>query len=59
MAHIEQIIFCIKVKNMFPSYFKNIDVLDVGSLDLNGSNRYLFENCRYTGIDIGPGKILP
>jgi len=30
-------------------------VLDVGSLDINGNNRYLFENCRIVGIDIGPG----
>jgi SAM-dependent methyltransferase len=30
--------------------------LDCGSLDINGSNRYLFENCEYIGIDIGEGK---
>ena len=36
--------------------FENVDVLDVGSLDINGNNRYLFKgNSTYTGIDIGPG----
>jgi SAM-dependent methyltransferase len=30
-------------------------VLDIGSLDINGNNRYLFEQCDYTGIDIGEG----
>lgn len=56
MAHIEQIDFCKSVKQKFPQYFKNKKVLDVGSLDVNGTNRYLFENCEYTGIDVGPGK---
>lgn len=36
--------------------FSNCDVLDIGSLDINGNNRYLFKNYKYTGIDIGPGK---
>jgi len=36
--------------------FVDKDVLDSGSLDINGNNRYLFEKCRYTGIDIGYGK---
>lgn len=36
--------------------FKNKRVLDIGSLDINGNNRYLFEDCEYIGIDIGAGK---
>jgi SAM-dependent methyltransferase len=56
MAHANQIEFCKKIKNKFPDFFKDKKVLDVGSLDINGNNRYLFENCEYTGIDIGPGK---
>jgi SAM-dependent methyltransferase len=56
MAHKEQIDFCLKVKNNNPKYFKNIKVLDCGSLDINGCNRYLFTNCEYTGIDLGKGK---
>lgn len=56
MAHIEQINYCLSIKNRFSKYFKNKKVLDVGSLDVNGNNRYLFENCSYCGIDIGEGK---
>jgi len=55
MAHVEQQEFCLKIKSLFPEFFKNVTVLDVGSLDINGSNRYLFENCHYSGIDIGSG----
>jgi SAM-dependent methyltransferase len=56
MAHEEQITYCNKIKNLFPDFFKNKKVLDVGSLDINGCNRYLFENCEYTGIDVGVGR---
>jgi len=56
MAHPKQIDFCIRVKNTFPDKFKNAIVLDVGSLDINGNNRYLFENSSYIGIDLGIGK---
>lgn len=55
MAHIEQKEFCTKVKSLLPAYFDNKLVLDVGSLDINGSNRYLFDNCSYYGIDVGEG----
>ena len=40
------------VKNILPFYFKNKHVLDVGSGDINGNNRYLFENCVYEGNDV-------
>ena len=30
--------------------------MDCGSLDVNGNNRYLFTDCDYTGIDLGPGR---
>jgi len=56
MAHKQQIEFCQKIKNSHSSFFSNKKVLDVGSLDVNGDNRYLFDNCEYTGIDIGNGK---
>ena len=56
MAHKEQIQYCKKIRNKFPEKFKNCKVLDVGSLDINGNNRYLFENYTYTGIDLGEGK---
>jgi autotransporter strand-loop-strand O-heptosyltransferase len=56
MAHKEQMDFCERIKQRFPDYFRNKKVLDIGSLDINGSNRYLFENCYYIGIDVAPGK---
>jgi SAM-dependent methyltransferase len=56
MAHIEQQNFCRRFKEKYPKYFKNKKVLDVGSLNINGHNRFLFENCSYLGLDIGPGS---
>jgi len=56
MAHIEQQQFCLKMKSKFPNYFVNKKVLDIGSLDVNGNNRFLFENCEYFGLDVGEGK---
>lgn len=44
--------FTMFVKQLFPDYFVNKNVLDVGSGDINGNNRYLFENCQYEGNDV-------
>lgn len=44
------------LKKRFPEYFTCKKVVEVGSLDINGSCRDLFENCRYTGWDMHPGK---
>jgi SAM-dependent methyltransferase len=55
MAHEEQKNFCKYVKSMFPAHFVNGHVLDIGSLDINGNNRYLFEDSEYIGCDLGPG----
>lgn len=55
MAHKQQIEFCKSVKDKFPEKFIG-SVLDVGSLDINGNNRYLFDGCEYTGIDLCSGK---
>ena len=52
MAHQEQINFCLYVKEKYPDFFKNKRVLDVGSGDINGNNRYLFEKCDYYGCDV-------
>ena len=56
MAHLEQKEFCIKMKEQFPEYFENKKVLDIGSLDINGNNRFLFTNCDYIGLDVGDGN---
>jgi SAM-dependent methyltransferase len=56
MAHKEQKQFCKAVQAVHPDYFRKVSVLDVGSLDINGNNRYLFSRCKYYGIDICSGK---
>lgn len=57
MAHEQQKDFCLSVKAQFPELFQSPSVLDIGSLDINGNNRYLFDgNYKYVGVDIGPGK---
>jgi len=56
MAHPTQQKYCEDIKVKFPEFFKGIRVLDIGSLDVNGSNRYLFEDCEYIGLDVAPGK---
>jgi len=44
--------FTIFVKNILPDFFINKNVLDVGSGDINGNNRFLFPNCEYNGNDV-------
>ncbi len=40
------------MRAMMPESFINKNVLDVGSGDINGNNRFLFENCQYAGNDV-------
>ena len=56
MAHREQIEFCQMIRRSYPGFFIHRKVLDIGSLDINGNNRFLFRHCQYTGIDIGIGE---
>ena len=44
--------FTVFIKQLLPEYFVNKKVLDVGSGDINGNNRFLFDNCDYTGNDV-------
>jgi hypothetical protein len=55
MAHPEQIEFCLRIKHRWPHLFQHKLVLDCGSLDINGNNRYLFTGGSYIGIDIVQG----
>ena len=48
--------FMESLKRTMPRFFKEKNVLEVGSQDINGTNNYLFENCRYFGLDLGPGN---
>ena len=56
MSHQSQLNFVAGVKQQFPEYFKKGRILEIGSLDINGSVRQFFEDCDYTGVDIGEGK---
>ena len=56
MAHKEQRDFCLSVREKYPEFFCRQMVLDIGSLDLNGNNGYLFEMCLYMGVDLAPGR---
>jgi SAM-dependent methyltransferase/GR25 family glycosyltransferase involved in LPS biosynthesis len=56
LAHEEQKQFCLSIKQKFPEFFHDKWVLDVGSLDINGNNQYLFTQCGYLGLDLLPGK---
>jgi len=38
-------------KKKYSDNFKNCNVLELGSADVNGSVREFFENCKYIGVD--------
>ena len=50
--HPQVIHFMEFIKKIFPNFFIKKRVLDVGSGDINGNNRFLFENCEYDGNDV-------
>jgi SAM-dependent methyltransferase len=54
--HIEARDFTVFVKKILSDFFKNKRVLDVGAGDINGNNRFLFENCEYDGNDVVQAK---
>lgn len=55
--HIEARDFLTFVASMLPQYFKGVRVLDVGSGDINGNNKFLFDATSiYRGNDVAPGK---
>ncbi len=57
MAHQAQQDFFARVREQFPNYFTDVRVLDIGSLDINGSNRKLLKQpYYYIGLDLDKGK---
>jgi hypothetical protein len=56
MSHQSQLNFVHSVKDIFPYFFKNKKVLEVGSLDINGTVRIFFNNCDYVGVDLAEGN---
>lgn len=57
MSHPQQLAFVASVEQMHPDAFDNCRVLEIGSLNINGTVRHFFTNCDYTGADLadGPG----
>lgn len=55
MSHKQQLDFVLAVRDMHPAHFKEVKVLEIGSLDINGTIRIFFDHCDYIGCDIGPG----
>ncbi len=45
-----------RVRKEYPKKFKRARVLEIGSLNVNGSVRQYFEACDYTGIDCHAGR---
>lgn len=55
MAHGSQLHFVRLLAEHLPNFFKGARVLEIGALDINGSTRKFFEDCDYTGVDVGHG----
>jgi SAM-dependent methyltransferase len=55
MAHRAQIEFVEIVKSLFPEKFVGQKILEIGSLDINGTVRGLFTSCDYAGLDVAAG----
>lgn len=56
MSHQAQLDFVAIVRAMYPDYFVRKQVLEIGSLNINGSIRQFFEQCAYVGVDLGEGR---
>lgn len=56
MAHQEQRDFVDRLRKKYSKYFEYKKVLDIGSLDINGTIRDFFGSCDYTGLDVDVGK---
>lgn len=56
MSHQAQLVFVATVRAMYPNYFVRKQVLEIGSLNINGSIRQFFEQCVYVGVDLGEGR---
>ena len=57
MAHRDQLWFVNATKQAYPDYFRACRIIEIGSLDINGSIRRMFTGCEYVGLDVaaGPG----
>jgi ubiquinone/menaquinone biosynthesis C-methylase UbiE len=55
MAHIEQRQFFQHLQSTVPEAFANVSVIEIGSLDINGTVRDFFDATVYVGVDVAPG----
>ena len=55
MSHPRQREFVRLVATGLPAFFHKAKVLEVGSLNINGSVREFFTDCDYLGLDVGAG----
>jgi SAM-dependent methyltransferase len=56
MSHHSQKQFVKSLQEQFPQNFNQIKMLEIGSLNLNGSIREYFTDCTYVGVDVGEGN---
>jgi SAM-dependent methyltransferase len=56
MSHESQRYFVRLISENMSEFFNDCKVLEVGSLDINGSVRDCFTNCEYIGLDVAEGK---
>ena len=56
MSHHTQEEFVRKLSVEFPNHFNNVKMLEIGSLNINGSIRQYFNNSTYDGVDLDSGS---
>ena len=50
--------FLAYLKSAYPEFLHKAKVLELGSMNVNGSCRDYFSECEYVGIDIAPGPCV-
>jgi SAM-dependent methyltransferase len=58
MAHKQQHDYVSSLRTKFPKHFFQKKVLEIGSLNINGTNRDFFNFCDYLGVDVGEGPCV-
>lgn len=55
MAHFQQRQFFERLRSLRPDLFDGVSVVEIGSLDINGTVRDFFKSDNYVGVDVGAG----
>ena len=55
MAHREQSAYIASLRERYPRFFQGGRVLEIGSLNINGTVRQFFNADEYIGVDVGEG----